>query len=185
MTKWPILAAIALATGAVSGAALADGPQQSKSNLSGSDKSFMADVARDDNAEIALGKLAQKKAQSDEVKQFAQHLVEDHATSNAGLMSLATQKGVDLGDITSHDQITSGQQHTYSRLSKLEGADFDREFMAEMVKEHRDDVADFDARLQKTSDPDLSAWTQQTLSTLRAHLEMAQRIQAKMKPSKE
>ena len=177
-----MVASLAIAAGMLAASAAAE---PNDNNLSGSDRGFMADVARDDNAEISLGKLAASKAQSNEVKQFAQQLVQDHATSNAGLLSLAQTKGVDLGDIVRHDQITSGQQHTYSRLSKLDGADFDREFMAEMVKEHRNDVEDFSARLDKTKDPELAAWTRQTLATLRDHLEMAQKIQARMKPSKE
>lgn len=182
MTKWPIVASLALAAGVFATQAAAE---PNDKNLSGSDRGFMADVARDDNAEIALGKLATSRAQSDEVKQFAQQLVQDHATSNAGLLSLAMNKGVDLGDIVRHDQITAGQQRTYSRLSKLEGSEFDREFIAETIKEHRADIEDFNARIEKTNDGELAAWARQTLATLRSHLETAQRIQARMKPTNE
>ncbi|MGE3958815.1 MAG: DUF4142 domain-containing protein [Vicinamibacterales bacterium] len=47
-------------------------------------------------AEVELGKLATAKAQSQEVKQFAQRMVTDHGKANEELKSLAQRKNIAL-----------------------------------------------------------------------------------------
>jgi putative membrane protein len=193
MTRWPIAASFALAVTSVAGAAGAQSqnpaqnaaPTQQRASVSSSDKSFMEDVTRENNSERALAKLAETRAQSDDVKSFARAVVTDHAKVDAGLMGLASKKGVDLADLVDHDEVTSGQQHTIARLSKLKGAEFDREFMAQMVKDHRDDVELFDKQLAKIDDADLKGWTEQTRDALRGHLKMAEDIQNRLRPAKE
>src|SRR5688500_7495750 len=57
------------------------------------DLEFVLKAADDGLAEVTLGKLAQEKADSAEVKQFARHMVEDHAKANEELAGLATARG--------------------------------------------------------------------------------------------
>ena len=64
--------------------------------VSPADKLFMRKAARGGKAEVELGKLAQEKASSPEVKQFGQRMVTDHSKANEKLQSVASSKGVDL-----------------------------------------------------------------------------------------
>jgi putative membrane protein len=50
---------------------------------------------------------------------------------------------------------------------------FDRAYMADMVEDHRMDVADFRKQSQTGSDPEIRDFARHTLPTLREHLRMA------------
>ena len=64
--------------------------------LSSSDKKFIMEVAHDGMNEIEEARLAVEKAASDEVKQYAQRLIDDHTKAGDELKQLASQKGVML-----------------------------------------------------------------------------------------
>ena len=59
-----------------------------------SDRVFVRAAAIGGMAEVELGKLAQQKAQSDAVKDFARLMVEDHSKANDLLISLAKEDGI-------------------------------------------------------------------------------------------
>jgi len=120
-------------------------------------------------AEVELGQLASEKAQSDQVKQFAQRMVTDHGKANDELKSLAQSKNIAL-------PTDPGAKHkaTKDRLSKLSGAQFDRAYMQEMVNDHRKDVSDFEKESKSGKDPEVKAWAAKTLPTLQEHYQMAQ-----------
>ena len=73
-------AAIALSCGAAAADKKSDG------KLSSSDRQFITTVAQDGMAEVELGKLAQEKASSADVKQFAQRMVNDHSKSSTEML---------------------------------------------------------------------------------------------------
>lgn len=170
--------------------------------LSASDKKFVMEAAHGGMMEVELGKLAAQKAMSDEVKQFGQRMADDHGKANEELMQLASTKGVminhSMGTTPSSDSTTqptsqntmaSGDdakmmkkhQEMVNKMSALSGADFDRKYMEEMVKDHEKDVAAFERESTSGSDADLKAWATKTLPTLREHLQMARDINMKVK----
>jgi len=61
------------------------------------------------------------------------------------------------------------------------GADFDREYVEEMVDDHEEDVAAFEKQAQSATDPDVKAFAAKTLPVLKKHLDAIKAIQAKMK----
>jgi putative membrane protein len=145
------------------------------SNASGSvpmaDKNFMNKAAQGGLAEVQLGQLAQQNASSSAVKQFGEKMVSDHTQANQQLMSVAQQKGVTPpSDLDTHDK------NTKDRLSKLQGAEFDKAYMQNMVKDHEKDVAEFKKEAQNGKDPDVKAFAQKTLPTLEQHLQMARSV---------
>ncbi|PYO20251.1 MAG: DUF4142 domain-containing protein [Candidatus Rokuibacteriota bacterium] len=108
------------------------------SKVARGDQHFMKEAAEGGMAEVQLGQLASQRASSDSVKQFGKRMADDHQKAADELKQLASQKGVALP--TSLDR---GHQRLYDRLSKLSGADFDRAYMKEMVKDHDRDVKAF------------------------------------------
>lgn len=133
------------------------------------DHDFVLEVAMGGMAEVELGQLASEKAQSDQVKQFAQRMVTDHGKANDELKSLVASKNISLPS-------DSGAHHKAikDRLSKLSGAAFDRAYMQEMVTDHRKDVNAFKKESTSGKDPEVKAWAAKTLPTLEEHLQMAQ-----------
>jgi putative membrane protein len=179
------------------------------SALASSDKKFIMEATHGGMMEVELGKLGVEKASSPDVKQFAQRMVDDHSKANDELMQLASQKGVTLshGDhqatmsnTASGMTESTGTGHSSSadkdhqammkgqavkdKLSKLSGADFDREYMSMMVKDHVKDVKEFEEASSKAKDADLKAWAAKTLPTLREHLQMARDVNSKVAMTK-
>ncbi len=66
------------------------------------------------------------------------------------------------------------------KLSKLKGADFDKEYIKMMVEDHIKDVTAFEATANNGVDADVKAFAAKTLPTLRMHLQMIKDIQSKL-----
>lgn len=142
-----------------------------QNNLSSSDRQFINEAAQDGLAEVQLGQLASERAASDAVKQFGQRMVQDHTQVNNQLQQLATQKGVTLPKTLNNEN-----QQVKQRLSKLSGAQFDREYMNHMVQAHEKDVAAFESQAQQGQDADVKAFAAQRLPALQEHLQEARSI---------
>jgi putative membrane protein len=151
-----------------------------KSDMNGSpDRAFMMKAAQGGMAEVQLGNLAKDHASNDAVKQFGQHMVDDHSKANDELKSLAQQKNVTLPtDLDAKDK------STMDRLSTMNGAAFDKAYMRDMVADHRKDIADFQREANNGKDPDVKAWAAKTLPTLQNHLSMAQDTEKQVMNSK-
>jgi putative membrane protein len=151
----------------------------SMSKMSAADTKFMKTAAMGGMEEVELGKLAAQKASSADVKNFGQHMVDDHSKANDQLTQLATQKGVTLPTA-----VSTMQKHDMDKLSKLSGAAFDSAYVSMMVKDHKKDIADFQKESKSGKDSDLKSWAATTLPTLQDHLKMVQGISSSMHPSK-
>lgn len=158
-------AAVALLTAA---AALAQQPAQ---NMSPQERSFVRDAAIGGKAEVQLGQLAEQNAQSEQVKQFGQKMVQDHSRANQQLEQIASQKGIQLPQ-----QPDAEHMKEYDRLSKMRGAEFDRAYMQHMVRDHDKDVKEFEKEAQNGKDPEIRNFAQQTLPTLQQHDQMAHNV---------
>jgi putative membrane protein len=148
-------------------------------DLSNKDKKFVENAAAGGIMEVNLGKLATEKASNQEVKDFGQKMVDDHTKANQELMDFAKSKGVDLKD--GEEKGTKEAQKSSAKLAKHSGADFDHEYMEDMVSDHEKDVKEFEKASKNADDVDLKAWAAKTLPTLQMHLQMAKDIQAKVK----
>ena len=142
-----------------------------QNTLSSSDKKFMTEAAQGGLAEVQLGQLASQRGSSDAVKQYGQHMVDDHTPVNDQLKQLAIQKGVTLPTT-----IGRKNQQVKQRLSKLSGTNFDRQYLNQMLQDHEKDVAAFKSEAQKGQDPDVKAFAAQALPTLQEHLEQVRSL---------
>jgi putative membrane protein len=137
--------------------------------MASGDRSFMQKAAEGGMAEVQLGELAKQKAASDQVKQFAQRMIDDHGKANDRLKEVASSKGVTLPtNLASKDQLEK------DRLSKLSGNQFDKAYMDHMVADHKQDVSEFKSQSTKAKDPDVKNFVVTTLPTLEEHLQLAQ-----------
>jgi putative membrane protein len=144
-------------------------------SLPSSDADFVQKAAIGGMAEVEMGNLANQRAASDDVKQFGQRMVQDHTKINQDLQRLASSKGVTLPSA-----LDDKHRNTVDRLSKLNGKDFDREYIHEMVRDHKEDVAEFQREAESAQDPDVKAFATNYLPTLQDHLRMAEEIEKKV-----
>jgi putative membrane protein len=146
----------------------------SSGKLAPADRQFIREAAEGGLAEVELGKLATEKAESSDVKQFGQRMVDDHSKANDQLKQVASEKGV-----TVPDKLSAKDAATKARLEKLSGKAFDRAYMHDMVMDHTKDVSEFRTESKTAKDPDVKNFASQTLPTLRDHLKEAKSIAPK------
>lgn len=154
----------------------AQATDQSKGALTSSDRKFVMEAAHGGMAEVELGKMAAEKGSADAVKQFGKRMADDHGKAADELKQLAQQKGITLPM-----DLDAKHKQLRDRLAKLSGAEFDRAYANEMVKDHKKDVADFKREAKSAKDADLKSWAGKTLPTLEDHLKQAQDMQAQVK----
>ena len=154
------------------GGAIAQGASQQGGAQSRADRKFVEDAAMSGAAEVQLSQIAQKNATSAQVKQFADHMVQDHEKANSELQQIASAKGMQV-------PADAGSMHEKmaEKLSKVTGPDFDKQYMSGMLADHKKVVALFQKEAKSGTDPELKAYADKTLPTLQGHLQMAQSMQ--------
>jgi putative membrane protein len=165
--------------------ALAQDTQQPKlqageAQLAEVDLDFAKEAAQGGLLEVRLGELAEQQAKSQEVQDFGRRMGEDHGQANQRLMQIAEQKGIELPQSMSEDG-----QETYDDLRQYMAAEFDEAYMDEMVSDHEHDVAAFEDYVENAQDPDLRSFAEETLPTLKEHLELAQQTQEQVAAASE
>ena len=137
-----------------------------------SPQDFIQDAIQGDNAEIMLGQIATQKSSNPRVQQYGETLVADHSAAKQQANDVAKSLGV-----TPPDHPMAEAQDEQTKLSKLSGAAFDRDFLDGMVKDHEKDIKEFEDQAKANQGPtsDLAA---KQLPVLQKHLKMAQEILA-------
>jgi putative membrane protein len=155
------------------------GDQKPLKAPSEADTRFALAAAEGGMLEVELGRLASTKTANVEVQEFASRMVTDHSRGNAELTEIASGRSLML---PTQEQVKAKHQELIAKLEKLEGAAFDREYMAAMVKDHDKDVALFEKQAKNGRDVALAEFARKTLPTLREHQKMAKQIDAKVSP---
>jgi putative membrane protein len=138
-----------------------------------SSEEFVEKAAAAGHAEVEMGKLGVQKAQSQAVRAYAQKMVADHGKGNQELAAAAEKHGIEA---PSSPDAMHRVVHKKFDLQKAD-AEFDRDFMRQMVKDHEATVALFEAATQADDvDPELKALAKKKLPTLREHLAQAQQL---------
>jgi putative membrane protein len=146
-----------------------------KKMMTSADMAFAMKAAQGGLAEVKLGQLAAEKANNPDVKAFGERMVTDHTKANDELKSIATAKSATLpSDINAKDQ------SEYNKLSQLSGSAFDSAYVKAMVKDHEEDVKEFQKEADKGKDPEVKAFASRTLPVLQSHLDGVKSIQSKM-----
>ena len=83
--------------------------------------------------------------------------------------------------ITLPADIGSSNKSTLDKLKGLSGADFDKEYVKDMVSDHETDVKAFEKQADNSTDPEVKAFAAKTLPVLKKHLDAIKAIQSKMK----
>ncbi len=139
---------------------------------SATDEAFLDEAIEGDLGEINVGKLAREKGQSQTAKNFGQMLEHDHSQNLQKAEKIAQQM-----NLTPPSGPDAKQKKTYDQLSKLSGAQFDRQFAQAMVKDHKQVINKFKKKA-KSNGP-FANFAEQTVPTLEKHLQTAQSLVGK------
>jgi len=171
------LFAAAVAAAALIAMAGSPSAQDSKKGaLQAGDAKMMRAIAQADLAEVAAGKLGASKAQSGEVKKFAQHMVDDHGKHLGDLRKMAKTKSVQLPSAPAKKH-----QEAMKKLQSASGDGFDKAYMDMMVKDHQEALKLVQSTAKSAKDKDLKADAQKTAPDIEKHLETAKSIASSLK----
>jgi putative membrane protein len=135
------------------------------------DRQFLQQAADDGAAEVSLAQLALKQAGSQQVRQLAQQLLDDHMQANRELVTLANLKQ-DAQAANPPPAANEMQQ----QLQGLHGGDFDRAYVDDMVQSHQRAVELFAKTARNSTDPDIKHFAQTKLPILQHHLVLAREL---------
>jgi len=157
-----------------SNAAGTSGGTSSAGSLSRADQDMLKQLASANMSEIEAGKIALDKSKNEQVRNFAQKMVDDHTKAQAQLNQLAQAKGVSLPS-----EPDAKHKKEIDTLSSLSGAQFDKTYLLRGgVVDHRQAHAML-THIEKTAkDSDLKSLASNMMPTINEHAQMAQQARA-------
>ncbi len=140
-------------------------------SLSSQDKTFVDMAGAGNLAEAQLGQLAEQKGETPAVKEFGRWMATDHTFANDWLMGLAKEiPGIPQPTLTANDKTLK------QKLESLNGAQFDRQYLANMVRDHEKTVGAFETEARDGQNQRIKGYAQSLLPVLRQHLAEAQEL---------
>ena len=145
------------------------------------DAQIAALVVAANQVDIDAGKAAIAKAQSKEVKAFAQQMITDHTGVNKQAVELVTRLKVKPEENDTSAALKRDGAQNLARLDKLQGADFDRAYVAREVAYHQSVIDALDKTLvPNAKNAELKSLLVKVRPAFVAHLEHAKGLQGKL-----
>jgi putative membrane protein len=139
-------------------------------------------VVTANQVDIDAGKLAETRASTADVKQFAKLMVTDHTGVNKQATDLVTRLHVTPQDNDTSKSLKDGGDKNLANLKTLKGAAFDKAYVDHEVAYHQAVLDTIDKTLiPNASNANLKALLVKVRPAIAAHLEHAQHLQASLK----
>ncbi len=170
-STWLVAATIALAplAGAYAGATPPTDPQ------------IAAIVVAANQVDIDAGKLATGKAQSPDVKALAERMVVDHSGVNEKAGALVKKLQVTPQANPTSESLLQGGKDNLAKLRGLQGAEFDKAYVAHEVTYHETVIDALDKTLiPNAKNKELHDLLVQVRPAFVSHLEHARHLQSKL-----
>jgi len=130
--------------------------------------SVLAQIHQADLKEIAIGKIAQEKASTDEVRAYAVQLVNDHTNADQMVLATAQKTGAHLRGVA------TARSKTDQKLNSASGVQFDRMFLEQTSADHKKLMSELQQQREDASDDDIEALIDKIMPILQQHHDLAQ-----------
>ncbi len=131
-------------------------------------KSFLMKTAAENKLEIALGQLAQIKAENPQVRQFGKQLATAHEQANQKLDTLAQQQGVPMG------------LQEFTQLTQASGQQFDQAYLRFLIQTGRQGLQQLQQIADNHPDQGIKQFAREQVQEMQKHLQQAQRVQTQI-----
>lgn len=138
---------------------------------------FVTMAASGNMFEIQSSELAVNQAEAQEVKDFAQHMIEDHTAAGERMMAAVQEAGLTVEMPT---MLAEHHQMMLDMLQPLQGAEFDSQYVTAQVAAHEEAVALHTAYAENGDNETLRALATEMLPTLQEHLQEATALHESM-----
>ncbi len=135
------------------------------------DKAFVSKALQGGMAEVQLGQLTLQKSNNDQVKQFAQRMIDDHTKLGEQMKPVAKQL-----DVSDPKSISKKDKATIAKLEALSGPAYDQAYIKDMVKDHKQDLSEFQTEASSGQDQTVKDAANQGSKVIAQHLQMIQQI---------
>ncbi|WP_331583277.1 DUF4142 domain-containing protein [Candidatus Binatus sp.] len=132
-----------------------------------------------DMKEIEAGKMAEAKASSTEVREYADQLVKDHTSADQMVTATAQRIGARLRDSSAQRHKTANATLVEKKLSSANGAHFDRVFLAQTSADHKKLMNELKQARDDASDDDIEALIDKIMPILQQHQDLAEILMKK------
>lgn len=128
------------------------------------DKLFLLDAATMDLWEIQFATLVQEKAQDEQVKQLAQHIIKDHTESSQQLMKMAKQMGLTLPT-----SLPAQKQLKLAVFSAMPAQQLETCFVVDNKADHARAITSYRDHSKTLKDESLRQFVTSSIPKLEAH----------------
>lgn len=132
---------------------------------------FVTMAASSDMFEIQSSQLALEKAQSDDVKEFAQEMIQDHTQMSQELMQVAQEE-----NLSAPSEMAEMHQELLQSLSGASAGEFDAAYAQAQVQAHQMALALLTGYAENGDNDDLQAQAKKGTPMIQEHLENAQEL---------
>lgn len=134
-----------------------------------------------DKGEIEASKLAKRKSANTEVKEFADMMIDEHASVTKQTKELASKLKMKPKDSKASKDLAKSSKDAEKKLKSLKGADFDKQYVDQMVSDHQAVLDTIDSTLlPNAKNEELKNLIQTVRPSVAKHLEHAKALQAKL-----
>ena len=134
---------------------------------------FVPVAAQSNMLEIQMAKLALKKSQDDQVRKFAQRMIDDHSKAGKNLKQ-AVQKSDATVNVPS--KLDAAHQAKLDKLQGMSGQSFNSTYIDMNLKAHQQAVNLFQTYAKNGQKGPVKTFASKTLPTLKDHLQMITKI---------
>ena len=135
------------------------------------DSAYIREAVRGNYLEVALGRLAESRAEDASVKEFARRMISDHNSMNQEWTSLAKENRMEV-----LLDFGPGAKQTIDRFEDLSGTRFDQAYMAEMMRDHEETLFMFRRMARSASSAEVRQLASAGATTIEEHLALSRQV---------
>lgn len=139
-----------------------------------SDQFFVKSILESNAAEVQMGKLAEAKSQSPDVKQLGQKMVEISKRLDQQLKPIAAKLEVNMPKAPAKKE-----KVLIAKLENLSGPQFDQSYLQAVAKDHQKDVKAFQSEAALAHDPYVQQAARIDAPVIAQHLQVIKQIAQK------
>jgi putative membrane protein len=150
--------------------------QPNDSKASKTTQSFIKEAASGNTLEVESSRLALEKSQNQEVKTFAQMMIDDHTKVGEQMKTTLQNAGLPPPP----DKMTPKHQDSLNKLQQAGGNKFDSQYVAVQMKAHDEAINLFSSYAKNGDNSELKQFAQTTLPSLEKHKGMVEDLKSKV-----
>jgi uncharacterized protein (DUF305 family) len=139
-------------------------------NLTADDRTFIEYLAGMHAGEIQMAELAKQKSSREDIKDYADQVISSHKDAQENLSD-------ETGESVKSAQASDDTKSHVAYLSSLQGAQFDSEFIALMIADHKDAAGTFRNPFLPVQNSELRGYLNDNVSSLEDNLRAAEKLQ--------